>query len=438
MLARFREEQRVVIMNKVSALPSLLFLAACLLINISDDAYGQTPVGSLSNGLINYYTFDGTPNDSSGTNDGLVSGNATLSANRFGSPNTAYKFPGDGTGSIRNQTNFPLTLGEQYRNAVSSFSLSIWFYATGSQILFSEAGSGTRYWYYDNFLAPGIHGGAGSGIGFMAGTNGVSVYEHGHQFISPVLVYSNNFADSWIHAVVTIEQNGPPVLYINGEYARTGIQSGRSKLICPLDAPDIGGLGSRYSGSVDDLGIWDRALSAAEVDQLYRFQKVPVVLNPLVKLFAPANTPLRLAIGPTDITNVTATVLPSGWKFDTASGQIFGRLTGTNPMSALLTGQRGTSPPSYVSVPVELLPQVGQSIAFTARASAKVGNIIPLLTTSSSKLPVSVTSSDPNILRVDGSNAAALSKGRVTLTAIQDGNEKFAPATPITRAVTVR
>ena len=164
----------------------------------------------------------------------------------------------------------------------------------------------------------------------------------------------------------------------------------------------------------------------------------PISPEPIVRICAPTNTPIRLSVGPSDITNVIAGTLPSGWQFDAASGQIFGRMTGTNPMSALLTGQRGTSPPSSVSVPVELLPQVSQSIAFTARASAKVGDIIPLLTTSSSKLPVSVTSSDPNILRVEGSNAAALSKGRVTLTATQDGNEKFAPATPIKRTVTVR
>jgi hypothetical protein len=181
-------------------------------------------------------------------------------------------------------------------------------------------------------------------------------------------------------------------------------------------------------------------IDGTRADMGYRsdLANIRSVLAPLVKIFAPANTPLRLAIGPTDITNVTASILPSGWQFDAASGQIFGRMTGTNPISALLTGEHGTNPAVPVSDPVELLPQVGQSIAFTARASAKVGDIIPLITTSSSKLPVSVTSSDPNILRVDGSNAAALSKGRVTLTATQDGNEKFAPATPISRTVTVR
>lgn len=177
--------------------------------------------------------------------------------------------------------------------------------------------------------------------------------------------------------------------------------------------------------------VW---MSGLLLDDVQLFQ----IAEATVRFGAPTNTPIRLGMGPSDVTNVTAPVLPSGWRFDAASGQIFGRMTGTNPLSVLLAGQRGSNPPVPVSVPVELLPQMAQTIAFSVRPIARVGDVIPLLTSSRSGLPVTVTSSDPNILRVEGSNAAALGKGRVTLTATQDGNLQFAPATPISRKVFIR
>ncbi len=258
-------------MKKISTFHLLIALTLASVSN----SLAQTPTGALANGLINYYTFEGTPDDSVGVNNGVVFGSATLSSNRFSNLNSAYSFQAAGTGSIRNQTNFPLVPGQQYRNAADNFSLSLWFRASGSQVLFPESASGTEYWYYDNFLVPGVHGGDGSGLGLMAGTNGISIYEHGHQFLAPVLVYSNDFGDSWIHAVVTVENNGAPVLYINGQHAHTGVQSGRSKIILPLDAPDVGGLGYQYAGLVDDLGIWNRPLSSIEVTALYNAQSVP-------------------------------------------------------------------------------------------------------------------------------------------------------------------
>ena len=51
-------------------------------------------VNSLTNGLTAYYPFNGNANDASGNgNNGVVNG-ATLTADRFGSPNSAYRFNG--------------------------------------------------------------------------------------------------------------------------------------------------------------------------------------------------------------------------------------------------------------------------------------------------------------------------------------------------------
>ncbi|HSY17586.1 MAG TPA: hypothetical protein VK815_04590, partial [Candidatus Acidoferrales bacterium] len=54
----------------------------------------------LTNGLVAYYPFNGNAHDSSGChNNGSVIG-ATLTPDRFGNPNSAYQFVGDGSTCI--------------------------------------------------------------------------------------------------------------------------------------------------------------------------------------------------------------------------------------------------------------------------------------------------------------------------------------------------
>ena len=52
------------------------------------------PQVNLSNGLVAYYPFNGNATDASGNGNNAVFNNATLTADRFGNPNSAYVFNG--------------------------------------------------------------------------------------------------------------------------------------------------------------------------------------------------------------------------------------------------------------------------------------------------------------------------------------------------------
>lgn len=57
--------------------------------------FGCPLFGALADGLVAHYKFDGNANDSSGNgNNGVVHG-ATLTTDRFGNANSAYKFDGE-------------------------------------------------------------------------------------------------------------------------------------------------------------------------------------------------------------------------------------------------------------------------------------------------------------------------------------------------------
>ena len=225
--------------------------------------------GSLANGLVAYYSFDGNADDSVGINNGTPSG-ATLTADRLGNSNSAYSFDGISStitgiyGGAGNDVPSPLT---------GSFTCSLWFKATQPISIVGEAATGTTYAAFVGNINNPYWSVGGSGIGISAGTNGVTVFEYAHQYIAPVIVSPQILDSSWNHAVVTVENDGAPLLYLNGTYIETGLITGRQKFLTLLDMSDSGY--GKFAGSLDEIAIYDRALSPAEVSGLYDVQSIP-------------------------------------------------------------------------------------------------------------------------------------------------------------------
>ena len=221
-----------------------------------------TKFNAFSKGMVSYYPFSGNAYDEGiAGHDGIVSG-ATLSPDRFGNADRSYFFNGSVANYISNVSSRP--------KIQDSFTLSFWFKASAADILQGEQASWTNYYFYDHFLIPPVQSGNGSGVGIQAGTNGITVIEHGNQFISPVLVYPQEFGNSWVQTVVVIDNNSAPDLWVNGRKVRTGLQSGRQKFTDPLNA-----LGQAFHGSIDDLRIYNRALASTEVAALYSSEAPP-------------------------------------------------------------------------------------------------------------------------------------------------------------------
>src|SRR5471030_785867 len=75
-------------------------------------------LADLNEGLVAYYPFNGDANDATGNgHDGTIIGTA-LTTNRFGTPNSAFYFPGNG-GRISVPTSDSL-------NLLNGYTLSAW------------------------------------------------------------------------------------------------------------------------------------------------------------------------------------------------------------------------------------------------------------------------------------------------------------------------
>jgi hypothetical protein len=217
-----------------------------------------------ASGLVAYYPFNGNANDESVySNHGTVNG-ATLTTDRFGSANQAYQFDG-----VNDYIETPSNLaGYGIQN---TFTLSSWFqvdnsHTSGIRMIMED---GTNYAYDSIYL--GVKPSENKFIvKVQAGSGGQTANDN---------VQVSNLKDGWNQLVYSYD--GSKIsLHLNGlsfySHNTSGnISSGNTNLQFGR-RPD-GSL--HFGGALDDIRIYNRALSTAEVGQLYDQERPPHPLD---------------------------------------------------------------------------------------------------------------------------------------------------------------
>ena len=233
-------------------------------------------------GLVAWYKFDGNADDSSGNDYNLVNQGANFVADRHDVSGGAVYFDGDSK----------LIPSANWLMAEEGGTIACWIKADrGIESFYSESTSGTRYDApYAVFPVNGdnLSGetyGNVVGVGFAYGNNGVMIYEHAGGYLPTPLVYRADLS-GWRHVAVTFEKNGREQLFIDGILVRTGLTSDKLKTFgmsanknwaSGLQSGIGGSEYGNFTGSMDDLRIYNRALSAAEVKALYEGDGAPVM-----------------------------------------------------------------------------------------------------------------------------------------------------------------
>lgn len=205
-----------------------------------------------TDGLIAYYTFSGDATDQSGLgNDGTPTGSVTLTNNRFGDLNSAYYFSG---GYI--QANIPqLPLGAAPR------TLTAWIKPEMTGVIWGSI-------MYGNGDC------TGKMFGLSRQPNGQVGLWGGCQDWSAPLYATNN---TWSFVAITYE-NGTIRIFENGAWANvTGNPLATTMSRFYIGAETISdGSYFRYNflGAIDDVRLYNRALSTNEVEALYAFESI--------------------------------------------------------------------------------------------------------------------------------------------------------------------
>jgi len=217
--------------------------------NINDPINQDKEPASLKDGLLAYYPFNGNASDESGNgNNGSVNG-ATLTVDRFNKTNSAYTFDG---------INDWISVNESSLFVSQTISLSIWIDNT------------TPFSVNNQFLVCGSQTNAPWAFGFdVKGNLGVYKNQGCGQFINNS--FSNRSEQSRWNNYVIIFSSTQCIVYVNGALIET-IQSSTINGACTSASLYIGRdvyLQSEYfKGSLDDIRLYNRALSQSEITYL--------------------------------------------------------------------------------------------------------------------------------------------------------------------------
>lgn len=201
----------------------------------------------LTNGLTAYYPFDGNANDSSGNgNHGIVNG-FFLTQDQFGKSNSAY--------TATSATSFITTTIQQ--SPPNTFTVSIWFKTTNSGNCIgyfnSQNGANNSLGNFDRAL--GVDDGTGQLFGY--------VFTGSVQYVFSSKRYDDNL---WHQAILTVSPAGM-ILYADGKPVSTN-----SAATSGQQDSSWWRIGRDYIGSLDNVRIYNRALSSVEVSQLFRIE----------------------------------------------------------------------------------------------------------------------------------------------------------------------
>jgi len=211
--------------------------------------------------LIAYYPFNGNAMDSITGTAGQVN-SASLTSDRFGRSNAAYEF--DGADDYIN-------LGDSgtFRFGKRDFSISLWFYTDGqpqfSHIL-AKRDTANNYRQYNIYFAHDYQFGGSS-----TKLNSFIRYDGSGDRI----VQTAPLTEGWHHAVMVQKYDSQLELYVNGHLAGVDSTSSLDKTVnidgipLVLGSQSHKGRTSFYEGKIDDLGIYNYALSKTEIADLY-------------------------------------------------------------------------------------------------------------------------------------------------------------------------
>jgi hypothetical protein len=283
-----------------------LLLTVVAMIGLTTATMAQTvPNYVPTNGLVGWWPFNGNANDESGNgNNGTVNG-ATLTTDRFGNANKAYSFDG---------VDDKITVNHNQSLNCLPITINCWIYLNDFP---QESGIINKYFNQST---------NGYGISIIDGTEGQKIHPfyfkdfnnnivegNGQGYIDFDDVFNNS---SWRNIIFTVNSIKGE-LFIDGIkktdlnwQGLNGLTTSLSNLYFgwyenPGNVPNTTGY---FKGKIDDIGIWNRALTECEIQDLYNaqlgsFSNTAVTINPT-----------NAAIGSNAILSVSSPISSLQWQ----------------------------------------------------------------------------------------------------------------------------
>jgi hypothetical protein len=218
-----------------------------------DSGFQITPVNPGTSGLLAHYPLNGNANDAVGGRNGTVNGNPQWVT---GSLEGALKFGGNGD---------YVGIGYSPDLALNEFTVSAWVKVAADPGVFGILGtrSGGEYTFDLKVQAANVHGDIGTGTAWINTAIDIGSGDTGTTGQGGDLVVYR-----WYMIAYVIDNTHQQVkLYLDGDLKRTITISGTPLLMQSSESMRIGdtGYSEWMNGLIDEVRIYKRALSAAEI-----------------------------------------------------------------------------------------------------------------------------------------------------------------------------
>ena len=229
----------------------------------------------LTNGLAAYYPLDGNVLDASGNGmNGTVAG-ATLTTDRFGAAKSAYQFSGNNWIQLPDQI-LPVLPSE--------LTLSLW-------VLAGNGPYNSQQQMIDLTTRRGE-----CGLAISPGPTGSWVFGAHLQNAGWQEIHSPLTPNAWTHLAAAFKQGQYVQFWVNGSLVQSNSIPNDTLFTLPgyelnsalgiydwVPGPYLG-----FTGALDDVRIYNRALSSEEVQQLEQFEAARRPTLSIVKAVKPA------------------------------------------------------------------------------------------------------------------------------------------------------
>ena len=218
---------------------------------------GKSPIPT--NGLVAWYPFNGNANDESGKeNNGTVFG-ATLTSDRNEDANSAYFFSGQNC-----STYISGNMNTSSINEKEEYSISVWVFNTGNGCMIHP-----RLLEFYSVSAGGLQFNwdvAGSNFLMIETINKTGAYQN-------TSFNYQGWRNNWINLVFTVK-SGEAKSYLNGVLRTTFQFLGKPNLTSNFSFGRMNHPAwNTMTGSLDDIAIWNRVLTAEEISKIYKGEK---------------------------------------------------------------------------------------------------------------------------------------------------------------------
>jgi len=229
---------------------SLIILFVCVFKPWESFSQNSKPPYVPINGLVGWWPFNGNANDESGNGNNGTVNEAILTNDRFGNANKAYSFDGISDYIDCGNSNSVNILGD--------ITISAWIYTNNFNI---DHGIVSKSGLYDLVLSAPFTQPPLDKLRFEADS-------------APFLFSNPIQSNQWFHVVATYSSTNGKSIYLNGTLfafdPQVGVFTSNNSFNLYLGSHQPFAVDYwSWDGKLDDIGIWNRALTEQEITNLY-------------------------------------------------------------------------------------------------------------------------------------------------------------------------